>query len=1041
MGKHLSLSPKIEEKKIKLIFQPEKENPDLFLNIQKLLTSIRQDPEIIYKIYENATTDSITNTFSNLFMDNFFENILNVNNVEDELLTLLWRALNDEFKHISTIEDYDFFLSDSKFNSLLNGILQKYETRHCFHDIVEIMINEFIIKRKEKWAFEILKIKEYILNFDFDLGGSFIDKELKKQIQKDKNDFYKKYLCLLDYKTLEKYKNECDNEIIKEYCNRQLNQKATKYQFINSSFLIDQMFKDEESELILQYYNVCFMSVKKLLQVVFKKLLDNIPLFPYNIRAVCKMIKILIKKKIPDISIIDTYHFVSKYFFSILNHFLDSYDDEAYIDLFQDQDLFVKIDFAKKFLDKISSGNLFNTENTIFYIPFNWFLIKEFMPMYYDFFEQLTNFEFSPYIQKLTSGEIDLDNYTYDFFNEYPEIQFRYFTFFFTIDNYIEMIETLTKILKKKNNKLDIIDNNKLMDNYKENRLIFNQIMEKDYLINNDKLNKLKELKKKDNITKYYLITNQIYKSDMKKLKDEIDENPNCIFVTNETNIKHDNKLQSQLIIKFENLLSILLFRDNHIQKLNLNNNDTLSILNDSMNFLKTEESSSNDEIKSFWYAQTLIPLIQRFKDYDINLEDIYSEMKIKINKSIELYDRLDTVCSDILNQMKNLKKIESYLKYVMSLVDEIKTNHDIIPIIFSSFPEKVKIEYDNNNDSFAIFVGLNINFDDSKNKNKFISYYKNLDDFLNRFPNIYHYTLDKKEETDIQLIQKLKINDELKKVYDVIDKIIDQFNPNISPCNETMFQIVNTYLNQKNGQIETMKKDMIKKLIKDENIKYNFVKIEKNLKLIISELNRYNTLVEKIKVDRKELIKQKNRLNLKINNYIFEKLHEKIFPKIQSKDDKIIYKRCFELSWIEPKHVFVKKKYLIHDDFFKDIVEYMKRIDIERSPKKKVDACNILVNYVENIIFFNEGNKKSGADERTPFLLYAVIKAKPTKMKTNLEYMKIFFPFGSMHINTIDGIATQLLNNSYKLVNVTEDEIKTNCNVALSTFSEKLNI
>ena len=47
-------------------------------------------------------------------MDNLFENILNVNNVEDELLTLIWRALNDEFKNINAIEDYDFFFKKFK---------------------------------------------------------------------------------------------------------------------------------------------------------------------------------------------------------------------------------------------------------------------------------------------------------------------------------------------------------------------------------------------------------------------------------------------------------------------------------------------------------------------------------------------------------------------------------------------------------------------------------------------------------------------------------------------------------------------------------------------------------------------------------------------------------------------------------------------------------------------------------------------------------------------------------------------------------------
>ena len=275
MEKHLSLSQKFQKEKINLVFQPEKENPDLFLNIQKLLTSIRQDPEIIYKIYENANNESISNTFSNLFMENFFENILNVNDVEDELLILMWKALNDEFKKISAIEDYEYFLRNTKCNLLFKGIMYKYETRQCFHDIVEIMINELIIKRKENWAFDILKIKEYMLNFEFELGGSFIDNENQKQIKKDKNDFFKKYLCALDNKILEKYKNECDNEIIKEYCDRQLNYKANKYQYINSSFLIDQMFNDEQSELILNYYNKCFMSVKKLFKIEKKYLLTK----------------------------------------------------------------------------------------------------------------------------------------------------------------------------------------------------------------------------------------------------------------------------------------------------------------------------------------------------------------------------------------------------------------------------------------------------------------------------------------------------------------------------------------------------------------------------------------------------------------------------------------------------------------------------------------------------------------------------------------------------------------------------------------------
>ena len=50
-----------------------------------------------------------------------------------------------------------------------------------------------------------------------------------------------------------------------------------------------------------------------------------------------------------------------------------------------------------------------------------------------------------------------------------------------------------------------------------------------------------------------------------------------------------------------------------------------------------------------------------------------------------------------------------------------------------------------------------------------------------------------------------------------------------------------------------------------------------------------------------------------------------------------------------------------------------MRQTDIERAPKKKIKALNKVAVYVKNIIAFNEGNTQSGADEFTPFLLYAI--------------------------------------------------------------------
>jgi hypothetical protein len=73
-----------------------------------------------------------------------------------------------------------------------------------------------------------------------------------------------------------------------------------------------------------------------------------------------------------------------------------------------------------------------------------------------------------------------------------------------------------------------------------------------------------------------------------------------------------------------------------------------------------------------------------------------------------------------------------------------------------------------------------------------------------------------------------------------------------------------------------------------------------------------------------------------KLEDTIFEKLYDKLFPIRQSEEDKKIYKQCIKLSWIEPNHLFEKKKYLIHKDFFTDIIYLMRQTDIERAPKKR---------------------------------------------------------------------------------------------------------
>ena len=213
MNQLLSLKQNNNEEYKIILNQPLSPPFDIF---SFLIKEMREDPEIIYLIYKNASIDVIIKNFSNLFIDNFFENLLvSVNNVEDELLSLIYRALNDEFSSISSLSDFDKFLKNSKCGYLLNEIVNKYEVRLFFQNTLKPIISQLIIKRNEKWSFNIELIKNFINENSEEKDGTTIyEKEQKNIFNTLRNNFYKNYLSSLDDKYLENYKNQCENNII-----------------------------------------------------------------------------------------------------------------------------------------------------------------------------------------------------------------------------------------------------------------------------------------------------------------------------------------------------------------------------------------------------------------------------------------------------------------------------------------------------------------------------------------------------------------------------------------------------------------------------------------------------------------------------------------------------------------------------------------------------------------------------------------------------------------------------------------------------------
>ena len=100
-----------------------------------------------------------------------------------------------------------------------------------------------------------------------------------------------------------------------------------------------------------------------------------------------------------------------------------------------------------------------------------------------------------------------------------------------------------------------------------------------------------------------------------------------------------------------------------------------------------------------------------------------------------------------------------------------------------------------------------------------------------------------------------------------------------------------------------------------------------------------------------------------KIYDYIINEIYDKIYPVEPSKEDNIISQQTLKLSWIEPKHLIKSKREFVFGSFLIDSLKYFKLIEIEKSPRKKLEnmgelfnsieflsPCSVFANFVEHI-------------------------------------------------------------------------------------------
>ena len=126
------------------------------------------------------------------------------------------------------------------------------------------------------------------------------------------------------------------------------------------------------------------------------------------------------------------------------------------------------------------------------------------------------------------------------------------------------------------------------------------------------------------------------------------------------------------------------------------------------------------------------------------------------------------------------------------------------------------------------------------------------------------------------------------------------------------------------------------------------------------------------------------------LENYILFRLHEKLFPKNQSKKDAFIYKKCCRLSFIKPDN-YIKEKIMISENLLKTAKEYINAMDEKFTPVDKIKMFGKAFQILQNSMTFSTGKSSSdlGIDDTLPSLIYIILKSQPKKINTNYNFCK----------------------------------------------------
>ena len=993
--------------KKQLILIPNEETSKYFsscyLGLKDFLKYLRNYPDIIYKILKSADKKYFTYHFNYFILNNFFEDILCQNEISKDLINIIEHLLKKIISKLENPLDFINKYQESNLCSLLNSLICKIDIQIFFNSILSNIIKDYITsgKSSKNLFFEVGELVNFVKNRENNykhlLRNSDISK--KKEIEKKQKE-QSNALTNIFRMRFHSYENtNIDSSIYDLEEEALLSQNLEENEEFETDYLQEldkndlkkliQNNKDKNLKEYLQYQislmnkNDSFYSNSVFLEKIQKSQDSEKILFYYerNFMIVVNIINQILEQIQNNICIFPT---ILKMILKILvdllkNKFTHIKNIELNVNIGVILMNLINQFFSNHEYNSLISSVLFSSKT------------KKNLSIIASIFSQFISLKFYNSEEKSDYTPFNL------YFSDKYNILFNIYEKLLDFDT-SEIISQRKKSIKlfnfnNKNINTDSNKNNSKEKNFNSIAICYN-VEDITTLLNIIKHNLNYILKEKSSypVDEFLIIYNKLKnnKEVFKTLKEKDNNTINYYYLfdiifSNEINKKYNPIFQ---IEKKEN--------KNNSKKTD-KKNEIISAQNLLSELLMNIPELENIEINNI-YSNNTKQILSNLSSYLKNRPNImynydFYEGSQKLEIPLEWY---------ITSLSKSLEKIDDKYKKKEYEYFFIKLKNNITNSI-----EEYGFEQIGKLSDSIKYIG--------KYREKFIEITKIFEE-INLNNKILEFINDELVEVEIQFKYNenekfLKI-DKKRSFYDSTNSLISD---NIKICYN-----ISEFINNFPDLIFTKRY-------------YNISLFELERKIRIEEcLNTYFNILEE-NISNKFPEETKEDALLKIKNYIFEKLYIKTFPKFPEEEDSKFFLKVNSLSWTKPEN------FSLNNFNFELIIpminDFFKQIDIQRSPLEKLSIIRKIFEIIFNTLKYIKGENFSSNDISN-ICQFIIIKGKPEKLISNLNYLEIFenndiIDNSKIYLKELKDDIENILKINYKSIKgISELEFKNKCKI-----------